>query len=78
MVTSAADMFSFGMFVYMLVVGYFPKALNWSFGKPVPFNRRCWRKYKDGKIQEVIKRCLEHNPADRISAKEAIDLLSNL
>jgi serine/threonine protein kinase len=68
-VSPAADMYSFGMFIYMLCVGYFPKALNWTLGKPIPFNRRCWRKYKDTPIQDVVMKCLAANPEDRITAK---------
>lgn len=72
-VTSAADMWSFGIFLYALCVGYFPKTLKWKQdeGEPVPFKDRCWRKYKDTCIQDVIKGCLELDPMLRLTAVQA-------
>jgi calcium/calmodulin-dependent protein kinase I len=74
-VTKAADMFSVGIFLYQLVVGYFPKQIkNWKPGQPVPFNVRCWRPYKGKEegIKDLIQRCLELDPAARITIEEAI------
>lgn len=72
-VSPAADMWGFGMFLYVLCVGYYPRNIKWKKGEPVPFKDRCWRKYKNTCIQDVAKGCLQINPSDRMTAKQCLE-----
>lgn len=71
-VTTAADMWSFGILMYQMIVGFVPTALKWKPGDAVPFTPRYWRKYADTGITDLISQCLRLNPTDRITAAAAL------
>ena len=71
-VTSAADMWSFGILLYQLAVGFVPATLKWKPGDSVPFVPRYWRKYSDTGLTDLISQCLRLNPTDRITASAAL------
>lgn len=81
-------MWAFGIALYKMCVAYAPTQFKgFSYGKPIalvtkltfeigiepiPFHKRDW-KYISPQIQDLIKRWLEFNPEDRISAHEALE-----
>ena len=71
-VTCKADMWSFGIFLHLLVVGYTPSALNWRPGTKLPIFKRHWRKYEGKGLFGLIEQCLALEPYDRLSAEEAL------
>ena len=71
-VTAATDMWSFGMLLYQLAVGFVPNALKWRPGEPLPSVPRYWRKYQSTGLLDLIDRCLKLNPTERITATAAL------
>ena len=72
MVTSAVDMWSFGIFLYMLTVGYSPTTLKWKPGNPLPSYPRHWKKYEGTGLFDLIDKCLKLDPSQRIGAADAL------
>ena len=73
LVTYAVDMWSFGIFLYILIVGYSPKMLKWKPGNPLPSYSRHWKKYEGTGLFDLISKCLIVNPAERITAAQALE-----
>lgn len=71
-VTSAVDIWSFGIFLYILTVGYSPMTLKWRPGMSLPAYARHWKKYEDTGLFSFIEQCLQLEPARRITAQEAL------
>ncbi|CAG9331863.1 unnamed protein product [Blepharisma stoltei] len=72
MISVAADMWSLGLLLHNLAVGYTPHAMKWSPGKPIPFHNRHWRKYEGTGLKEFIEACLRLNPEERIASRDAL------
>jgi serine/threonine protein kinase len=72
-VSTAVDMWSVGILLHVLAVGYYPTVLKWKPGQDLPMPPRYWRKYKDTGLQELIIACLKLNPQERITAAQAIE-----
>lgn len=70
-VTTAVDIWSFGIFLYILTVGYSPMTLKWKPGSPLPAFARHWRKYERTGLLNFIEQCLQLDPSKRITAEEA-------
>jgi calcium/calmodulin-dependent protein kinase I len=71
------DMWSFGVVFYQLCVAYLPTAVRgyrYDSG-PIPFRARDWRHLDEqGSIaQDLILKCLNLDPTQRISATEALN-----
>ena len=73
LVTSAVDMWSFGIFLYILTVGYSPTTLKWKPGNPLPSYPRHWKKYEGTGLFNLIDQCLKLNPEQRITAAKALE-----
>ena len=71
-VTGVADMWSFGMLIHKLVVGYLPWVLKWRPGEPLPCHSRHWKKYQGTGLFELIEACLTLDPFERITAEQAL------
>ena len=71
-VTCAVDMWSFGIFLHRLSVGFRPHDLGWKPGETIPFPARQWRKFANTGLTDLLARCLEKDPTRRISAEEAL------
>lgn len=72
MVSCKVDMWSFGIFLHRLSVGFRPHDLGWKPGETISFPLRHWRKFADTGLQDLLSRCLQKDPAQRISAEEAL------
>jgi len=72
-VTTAVDIWCFGLIMHVLTVGFSPYVLKWTPGQEVPFNRRYWRKYLDTGLTDLISQCLKLEPSERITASQALD-----
>ncbi|CAG9328798.1 unnamed protein product [Blepharisma stoltei] len=72
-ITPAVDMWCFGLILHTLTVGFAPYVLKWNPGQEIPFNPRWWKKYKDTGLTDLISSCLKLDPAERITAKEALN-----
>ncbi len=71
-VTTAIDMWSFGICVYELAVAYRPTVMDKKFkNNGVSFFAWDWKKYDIG-LQDLVKKMLQADPDKRISAKEAL------
>ena len=72
-VTTAVDMWSIGILLHVLAVGYNPTVLKWKPGQDLPMPPRYWRKYKDTGLQDLIVACLKVKPSERITAAQALE-----
>jgi serine/threonine protein kinase len=72
LVTAAVDMWSFGIFLYILTVGYSPTTLKWKPGMTLPSYPRHWKKYEGTCLFDLIDKCLKIDPKQRITASEAL------
>lgn len=71
-VSPAADMWSLGLLMHNLAVGYTPHAMKWVPGNQIPFHKRHWPKYEGTGLKEFIEACLRLNPEERITSKDAL------
>mmetsp|Transcript_27372 Transcript_27372/g.49274 ORF Transcript_27372/g.49274 Transcript_27372/m.49274 type:complete len:291 (-) Transcript_27372:27-899(-) len=71
-VTPAVDIWSFGLILHVLTVGFYPYATNWKPGQPLKFTPRYWKKYTDTGLTEFIELCLMLNPAERLTVTQAL------
>lgn len=71
-ITSAADMFSFGVFVHLLAFGYTPDKLRWTPGAPLPKHRTDWSPYSSTEFEGFLNSCLALDPTQRLSASAAL------
>lgn len=69
----AVDMWSFGIFLYVLTVGYSPITLKWKHGNPLPLFPRHWKKYEGTGLFNLIDQCLKLDPGQRITAAAALE-----
>ena len=72
-VSTKVDMWSFGLFLHRLSVGFRPQDLGWKPGETIVFPNRHWRKFADSGLTDLLARCLQKDPRVRISAEEALD-----
>jgi serine/threonine protein kinase len=72
-VTTAVDMWSFGIFLHVLTVGYSPVSYSWKPGNPLRRYERHWRKYEGTGLFDLIEKCLKLDPVQRITAAEALN-----
>ncbi|OMJ78729.1 hypothetical protein SteCoe_21407 [Stentor coeruleus] len=71
-VNCAVDMWAFGLILYLLTVGFLPFALKWMPGQPLKFITRHWKKYDKTGLMGLIEQCLQADPGNRITAREAL------
>lgn len=72
-VTTAVDMWCFGIMIHLLAVGFLPHALRWKPGEELKFAPRYWRKFEGTGLTDLISRCLKLDPRDRITAGQALN-----
>ena len=58
-----------------MATAYFPTAIKkYRYGSgPIPFRGVDWKYFDLPKIQDLIERCLEIDPAKRINVKDALN-----
>jgi len=70
------DMWAFGLILYEMCVAYKPTQVkNYRYGTgPIPFRPRDWKRLdKQGEtVQDLILKCLQMDPDERITAEEAL------
>jgi serine/threonine protein kinase len=71
-ISCAVDMWSFGMILHLLAVGFLPYALKWAPGEPLKFIPRHWRKYESSGLTNLIELCLQVDPVRRVRAEDAL------
>jgi serine/threonine protein kinase len=71
-VTTAVDMWCFGLILHLLTVGFLPFALKWTPGQPLKFPPRHWKKYDRTGLIDLIIQCLHVDPRERITAEQAL------
>ena len=71
-VTTAVDMWCYGLILHLLTVGFLPYALKWTPGQPLKFTPRYWKKYDNTGLTNLIERCLVLDPSMRITAGQAL------
>lgn len=70
-VTPAADMWSLGIFVYILTFGYSPFILGWDPSLPLPTYPRHWNKYQGTGLYSFLSACLQFDPSSRLTSRGA-------
>ena len=77
-------MWSFGISLHKMAVGYVPSRLKgYKYGKksflfvlgsgPIPFRTSDWATFDFSKLKDLIEKCLVIDPEKRITADEAIE-----
>ena len=70
------DMWAFGVLLYELCTSYKPTQVrNYYYGSgPIPFAKRDWQNHENNGelLQDLIQKCLQTDPAKRISAADAL------
>ncbi len=71
----AVDMWSFGVSLYHMAVAYLPTAIKqYKYGSgPIPFRICDWVGYDFHKLRDLIEECLNMDPDERITSKEALN-----
>jgi serine/threonine protein kinase len=66
-------MWALGIVLYKMAVAYKPTQIgNYKYGSgPIPFRKTDWKK-KSPELQDLIVKMLQIDPAERISASEAL------
>ena len=74
-ITPAVDIWAFGIVLYEMAVGYHPKKIQHlqlpKLTDKVPYFKKHWMN-KDPVLLDLIRRCLQTNPHERITAEEAL------
>ena len=68
-------MWAYGIVLYEMAVGYKPKKLKYlnmpHLVEGIPYFKKNWVQ-RDPQLIDLIRRCLQIDPKDRISAEEAL------
>ena len=74
-ISTAVDIWAYGIVLYEMAVGYHPKKIKHlqlpMLTDRIPYFKKHWIG-KDPNLIDLIKRCLQTKPADRITAEEAL------
>jgi serine/threonine protein kinase len=72
-ITSAIDMWCFGLILYEMAVAYKPTQIkNYSYKSgDIPFRKYDWRS-KSADLKDLISKCMSYDPTERITAEEAL------
>jgi serine/threonine protein kinase len=74
-ISTAVDIWAYGIVLYEMAVGYHPKKIKHlqlpKLTEKIPYFKKHWIG-KDPNLIDLIKRCLQTEPSDRISAEEAL------
>ena len=68
-------MWAFGIVLHKMAVAYKPTAIaGYKYGTgPIPFRKQDWKKREGAaELQDLLQKCLEFDPQQRISAEEAL------
>lgn len=71
-VTAAADMWSLGVLLHLMAVGFPPHALRWKPGEDLKFSPRYWRKFESTGLQDFLVCCLRLRPEERLTAAQGL------
>ena len=74
-ITTAVDMWAYGIVLYEMAVGYKPKQIKHlnlpQLAEGIPYFKKNWVQ-KDPQLIDLIRRCLLQDPNERITAEEAL------
>jgi len=71
-VTTGADMWSLGVLLHLMAVGFPPHALRWKPGEDLKFSPRYWRKFESTGLQDFLVCCLRLRPEERLTAVQGL------
>lgn len=74
-ISPAVDIWAYGIVLYEMAVGYKPKKIKHlslpQLTDNIPYFKKNWVQ-KDPNLIDLIRCCLQKDPADRITAEEAL------
>ena len=74
-ISTAVDMWAYGIVLYEMAVGYKPKKIKHlnlpQLAEGIPYFKKNWVQ-KDPQLIDLIRRCLVQDPSERITAEEAL------
>jgi serine/threonine protein kinase len=72
-ITTAVDMWCYGLILYEMAVAYKPTVMkNFSYSDgEIPFRKVDWRR-KSPQLTDLISKLMKYEPEDRLSAEEAL------